>query len=459
MTAPPGSTVSRIGAAAALWTDARHSCLIATTIHGVVMEVSLFTVGVVVLLLVLSAFFSGSETGLTAASQARMHHLALVGDRRARAVNRLRENKDRLLGALLLGNNLVNILASALTTSILLGLFGDAGIAYATIGMTMVVLVFSEVLPKTYAIRHADKVALTVAPVVRILVAITYPVTLLITAIVGVILRLIGQGGPSPALVSSDELRGAIELQGGSQEQRAMLRSVLDLTELAVSEIMIPRVRIFSIDLDNAPGRIIDAMLASPYTRIPLWRGTPENVLGVLHAKALLKKLREPGVDVDTLDILALASKPMIIPTTTTLANQLRAFRESRSHLAIIMDEYGGIAGLVTIEDILEEIVGEIYDEHDRPHVITHHYPDGSQLIPGDAVLRDLNRQYGWSLPDDTATTMAGLVMAEAKAIPLEGETVTLPGFRIMVTKRKGPRLLEVRLWQIAPGQDETGTN
>ncbi|HEV7371117.1 HlyC/CorC family transporter [Arenibaculum sp.] len=420
------------------------------------MDVTLWITGAAILvLLVLSAFFSGSETALTAASRARMHALESEGNRRATIVNRLRERKERLIGAILLGNNLVNILASALATSALIRLVGDAGIAYATIVMTLLVLIFSEVLPKTYALHHADKAALGVAPAVRLLVALLAPATGFITWIVGAVLRLFGTDMREVAFASTiDELRGAIELHRGVPEQeeeevrheRAMLRSILDLADVEVMEIMTHRRNLVMIDAGQPASRIVQEILDSPFTRIPLWQGEADNIVGVLHAKALLRAVRGHQGDLDTLDILSIAAQPWFIPDTTTLFDQLQAFRQRREHFALVVDEYGSLMGVVTLEDILEEIVGDITDEIDVAVAGVRPQPNGSYVVDGWVTLRDLNREYEWRLPDDRASTIAGLVLYEARRIPEVGQTFSFYGFRFEILRRQRHQITALRV-------------
>jgi len=417
------------------------------------------TVGAIVLLLVFSAFFSGAETALTAASRPLMHQREQSGDLRAGIVNRLRERTDRLIGALLLGNNLVNILASALATSLLIGLFGDSGVVYATLGMTLLVLVFAEILPKTYAFRHANQVAPALAPVVRVIVVVFSPLTLFLQAIVDVVLTIVGgrsadSDGHGP---SEEELRGAIELHTGRhgvpvRQERAMLRSILDLNEVEVGEIMIHRKNVVTINVDQPPETIVAEVLASPFTRIPLWRGEPDNILGVIHAKALLRAIRGDNVPVESLDVVALSSQPWYVPDSTTLLNQLQAFRKRREHFAIVVDEYGTYRGIVTLEDILEEIVGEISDEYDVPSAGVLRQADGSFVIEGTVTLRDLNRRFDWNLPDDDASTIAGLVLHEARRIPEVGQAFMFHGMRFEILRRHRNQITSIRV--TAPAGD-----
>ncbi|MCB1471632.1 MAG: HlyC/CorC family transporter, partial [Rhodobiaceae bacterium] len=345
-------------------------------------------------LIVLSAFFSGSETALTAASRARMHALEHRGEARARAVNRLLDSRERLIGSLLLGNNLVNILASALATSLFLGLFGEAGVALATLVMTVLVLVFAEVLPKTYAINNADRMALFVAPLLRWLVRIFGPVTLTIEAIVRLILRLLGANVERriDEAAAHEEIRGAIDLHAREgavvREHRHMLGGVLDLNDLEVSDVMVHRTNIEALNADDAPDKLVAQALAGAYSRLPLWRDTADNIVGVLHVKTLLRAIQAAGGKTDALDVVALATAPWFVPDTTSLQDQLSAFLKRKAHFAIVVDEYGEVMGLITLEDILEEIVGDISDEHDIDVAGVLPQPDGSVKVDGTVPIR-----------------------------------------------------------------------
>ena len=410
------------------------------------------TIAIIGLLLVLSAFFSGSETALTAASRPVMHHMEQSGNRRAKLVNRLRDNNERLIGAILLGNNLVNILGSALATSLMIDMFGEAGIAYATLGMTLLVLIFSEVLPKTYAINTADKMALAVAPAINMLVTVLSPFTLAINAIVRATLKMIGasKGSSEPVAPPETELRGAIELHEGTEDvarhERAMLRSVLDLDDVQVAEIMTHRRDVTALDVDTPPAELVRLAVESPYTRIPIWKNDIDNVVGVLHAKALLRRVASAEADIDNLDIMELASPPWFIPEQTQLLDQLHAFRERREHFALVVDEYGSFLGIVTLEDILEEIVGEIDDEHDDQVSGVERESEGSFLVDGRVTIRDLNREFEWGLPDEEAATIAGLVLHEARRIPEVGQRFLFHGLRFDIVQRKRHQITKIRI-------------
>ncbi len=413
----------------------------------------LATVGGIVLLLVLSAFFSGSETALTAASRPRMHQLAVKGNRRARLVNRLREREEHLLGTVLLGNNLVNILASALATSVLIGIFGEAGVVYATLAMTLLVLLFGEMLPKTYAFRNADRLALLVAPVFRLLVLALSPVMTVLHRLFRGLSRVFGAGdGRSEDSGSTmEELRGAIELhpEPGRERgvrQRAMLHSILDLADVDVGMVMHHRQDVFMIDASQPVPAIVEQALESPYTRIPLWRDSPDEVIGVMHARDLLREVHAHSGRLDELSLVDVLTPPWFIPDTTSLLDQLHAFRQRREHFALVVDEYGALMGVVTLEDILEEIVGDISDEHDVAPVGVHPQRDGATVVAGDVTLRDLNRRFGWKLPDQEHATIAGLVINEARLIPEVGQTFGFHGFRFEILGRRNNRITQVRV-------------
>ena len=412
-------------------------------------------------LLVVSAFFSGSETALTAASRPRLHHLENEGNRRARLVNRLLDHKDRLIGAILLGNNAVNIFASSLATSVMIGLFGEAGIAYATLGVTLLVLIFAEVLPKTYALRNAERVALAVAPLMRVVVVVFSPVTTVIQRVVRVTLKLMGANIDESARMTSalDELRGAIDLHTREgdmvKQERDMLDSILDLGGVEVGEIMVHRRNMLMLDADQPTARIVEQVTSSPYTRFPLWRDETDNIIGVLHSKDMLRVVAKNPIEIDKVDVTAMASEPWFIPDTTTLIQQLQAFRRRRTHIALVVDEYGALMGMVTLEDVLEEIVGDITDEHDIAYTGVRASPDGSYTVSGTVTLRDLNRDYRWNLPDDEANTIAGLVIHEAQRIPEVGQTFVLNGFRFEVLARQRNQITSLR---VTPPSDDEDT-
>jgi Mg2+/Co2+ transporter CorB len=407
---------------------------------------------IIVVCLLLSSFFAGSETAITASSRARMLWLEKQGDRRAATVNRLLQSRERLLGALLLGNNAVNIAASSLATGLLLAWLGDVGVVYATIVMTVLVVVFCEVLPKTAAINAPDRVAVLVANPLSWVVRLFAPILMAIEALVRRILAVVGirVGENQPILSAHEELRGAVDLlhrEGGVEKQdRDMVGGVLDLRELEVSDVMIHRTEMISVNAGDRAEDVVQAVLAAPVTRVPLWRDSPENIVGVLHAKDLLRVIQAAHGDLSTIDILSIAAPPWFVPDTTPLAEQLKAFRRRKTPFALVVDEYGEVKGLVTLEDILEEIVGDIEDEHDvavpgvRPQL------DGSVNVDGGVPIRDLNRAMDWNLPDQEATTIAGLVIHEARSIPEPGQSFTFHGFRFQVLRRERNRITALKI-------------
>ncbi|WP_262693086.1 HlyC/CorC family transporter [Kordiimonas aquimaris] len=410
------------------------------------------TTGIIFVLLLLSGLFSGSETALTAASKARIHQLAKGGDKRAKRVSRLIDDKERLIGAILLGNNLVNILASALATSLFLNLMGDDGVFYATAVMTALVLIFAEVLPKSYAIAHTETMALTMARVIGFVVFIFAPIVSVVQKIVRITLKIFGVDTSEidNPLSAQEEIRGAIDLhrhEGGIvKEDQHMLGSILDLEEVTIEDVMLHRKSMQMLDLNMPTDDLIAAIVRSPYTRLPLYDGEPENIVGVLHVKDVLRAIRRAGGQMHRFNAKRIMTKPWFVPETTSLKEQLNAFLERKSHFALVVDEYGDIQGLITLEDILEEIVGDITDEHDFevPGVST--LADNSVQVEGSVTIRDLNRMFDWHLPDDEATTIAGLVIYEAESIPIVGKKYSFHGFRFEVTARNKNQITSIRM-------------
>ncbi|KIC21230.1 HlyC/CorC family transporter [Leisingera sp. ANG-Vp] len=415
------------------------------------------TAGAIVLLLVLSGFFSGSETALTAASRGKLRTQADKGSRGAQRALSITEDNERLIGSVLLGNNLVNILAASLATALFTRAFGESGVALATLVMTLLVLIFAEVLPKTYAISNAEKAAAAVAPVIGFLVTVLSPIVGTVRLLVRGVLRLFGVriDPDSQIMAVREEIAGALQL-GHSEgvvekEDRDRILGALDLSDRFVEEIMLHRSNIEMIDADAEPETILEHCLQSPHTRLPVYRGEQENIIGVVHAKDLFRAMyKQAGGDAERLksfDISEVAKAPYFVPETTTLDEQMRQFLRMRSHFALVVDEYGALQGLITLEDILEEIVGEITDEFDPAEEnIVKKTADGSYLVEGAATIRDVNRATEWNLPDDEANTIAGLVIHEAQMIPTKGQVFSFHGFRFEVTEREGNRVTGLRI-------------
>jgi Mg2+/Co2+ transporter CorB len=410
-------------------------------------------------------FFSASETALTAFSRARMLRIEKSGNRRAELVNRLIETRERMIGAILTGNNVVNIAASAVTTGLLLSWFGDVGVLYATVIMTVLTVVFTEVLPKTLAINAPDRVALLVAAPISWVVRIFGPMLVGIEGLVRWILRMFGMrvGADQAFLSPQEELRGAVDLlhHEGSVEklERDMFGGLLDLRDLTVADVMVHRTEMVTVNADDPPEEIVNAVAQGGYTRVPLWRGTPENIIGILHAKDLLRALTNADGDYGRVDVTAIALPAWFVPEIRPLSEQLKAFRRRKTHFALVVDEYGEVQGLVTLEDILEEIVGDISDEHDVPVPGVRPQPDGSVNVDGAVPIRDLNRAMDWNLPDSEATTIAGLVIHEARSIPDVGQSFTFHGFRLDVLRKDRNRITALRITPLvrAPTLVRTG--
>jgi Mg2+/Co2+ transporter CorB len=415
------------------------------------------TLGAIFLCLVLSFFFAGSETALTASSRAAMLRLEQDGNRQAGAVNRLLAVRERMIGALLLGNNAVNITASTLAAGLFLSWWSEYGVFYATVVMTVLVVVFAEVLPKTAAINAPDRFALMVARPIAVVVRVLVPVLIAIETIVKWILRGVGfrLGEDQSVLSPHEEIRGTVDLlhrEGGVEKHdRDMVGGVLDLRELVVADVMVHRTEMMTLNADDPPEDIVRAMLASEYTRVPLWRGSPENIVGILHAKDLLRAIRAAEDDLTKVDVMAIALPPWFVPNIRPLSEQLKAFRRRKTHFALVVDEYGDLMGMVTLEDILEQIVGDISDEQDIPVPGVRPQPDGSVNVDGSVPVRDLNRAMEWNLPDADATTIAGLVIHEARSIPEVGQSFTFHGFRFRVQRKHRNRITALRITPLVP--------
>jgi Mg2+/Co2+ transporter CorB len=403
--------------------------------------------------LLLAAYLSAAETAITGASRPRMHRLAQQGHPRAVIVNALLDRKDEAVSAVLLGNNVVNIFSASLSTAVLTALFGAAGVVYATLAIGVLIVIFAEVMPKTWALLRADRVALALAPSIMVTLTILGPLARGVAWISRFFLKLMNvRTDRTPdADEQSDALRGAIELHGEGQTgdsapaEKAMLRSVLDLGDRTVGDVMTHRGNVVLIDADQPTDSIVTQMLAAPYTRIPLYRGEADNVVGVVHAKDLFRAVKAAG-DPVAVKIDAIMTAPWFIPESTVLFDQLEAFRARHEHFAIVVDEYGALRGIVTLEDIIEEIVGDIEDEHDAIRRGVARRDDGSMVCQGDVPIRDLNREFGWGLPEGVATTIAGLVLHEARRIPEVGQVYAFYGFRFEILKREGTRISELRI-------------
>jgi len=418
----------------------------------------ILTLAAIVLLIGLSAFFNGSETALTAASRARMHALEQEGNKKAATVNALLARPEKMIGAVLLGNTLVDVLAAALASGLAVLLVGEVGVVYATVIMTILIVIFAAVLPKTYALAGADRAALFVAPVMKVIVRILTPVTIAIEFVVRLILKLTPSKLDDEAniLAAHEEIRGTIEL--GTKEGAVtrvdanMLGGVLDLKDLQVADIMIHRTKMETVSVDDGAQKVIDELLKTQYTRMPVWKDEPENIIGVLHTKDLLSALGRAGWDISKLDVMSFTAPPWFVPDTTSLKHQLNQFLKRKAQMALVVDEYGEVQGLITLEDILEEIVGQIADEHDTHETAIRPQPDGSVNVDGTVTVRDLNRQMDWNLPDEEATTVAGFVIHSAQIIPEPGQTFTFNGYRFEILRKSRNKVTALRIKPLPSG-------
>ena len=407
----------------------------------------------VLLCLLLAAYLSAAETAITGASRQRMHRLAQQGNKRAALVNGLLDRKDETVSAVLLGNNVVNIFSASLTTAVLTALFGAAGVVYATIAIGVLVVIFAEVMPKTWALLRADRVALILAPSIVVTLAVLGPMARGVAWISRFFLGLmrVQTDHTHDASEQNELLRGAIEMHGQGEgdtdapHEKAMLRSVLELGDRTVGDVMTHRGSVVLIDADQPTDDIVSQVLAAPYTRIPVYRSQPDNIVGVVHAKDLFRAVKAAGGP-EAVKIDEVMTPPWFIPESTILFDQLQAFRARHEHFAIVVDEYGALRGIVTLEDIIEEIVGDIEDEHDAIKRGVVRRDDGSMICQGDVPIRDLNREFGWNLPQDVAITIAGLVLHEARRIPEVGQMYAFYGFRFEILKREGTRIAELRI-------------
>jgi Mg2+/Co2+ transporter CorB len=406
-------------------------------------------------LLVVSAFFSLAETGITAASRGKIYKLKLEGSKRASQAISLLDRKDRLITTILLSNTAVNMAASALVTAFLIATFGDSPevILYATVIMTLSILIFSEVLPKVFALKNPEKVALWTAPSIFLCMFVLYPIAYTVEKIVDIMLRVCGieKHGMEGVVHGLDALRGALELyhEEGDvvKDDKDMLGSILDLDNTEVSSIMQHRKDMETLDIANNPAEILKEVLKSNYSRMPVYSESPENIIGILHAKMLLRKLAENDAgDISQVDIKSLLSEPWFVPDSTSLKEQLIAFREKKQHFALVVDEYGSLMGMITLEDILEEIVGNIDDEYDIDYNLIEDAGEGAFIIDGTIPVRDLNREMHWKLPTDIATTVAGLIISETEMIPLKGQVFNFHGFRFEILKKKRNQITKIKI-------------
>lgn len=407
---------------------------------------------IILLLLIGTGFLSASETAITAASKPKLHHMAKRGDKKATHIRYLQQTPGLTLSALLMCATVFITFATSLMTEVVDRVFHEGGgIIYAPIIISALIVIYAETLPKIIAVNEPERVAIFLAKPMGIICRMFRPVTIAINYIARVTLKLfrfkVRVTSTSHATV--EELRGVIDLHHGPGQdvphERAMLKGILDLGSVQVGEIMVHRKNVTLIDADEPPEAIVEQVLACPFTRVPLFKGDPDNVIGVINAKALLRAVQAQG-GVAKLDITTVASPPWFVPESTDLLEQLQAFRSRREHFALVVDEYGSIMGIVTLEDILEEIVGDISDEHDITVRGVRAQEDGSYIVDGNVTIRDLNRQFEWDLPDEDAATVAGYVLYEVRLIPEVGQAFMLAGFRFEILRRHRNQITLLRI-------------
>tara|TARA_B100000700_G_scaffold314600_1_gene401407 strand:- start:342 stop:1577 length:1236 start_codon:yes stop_codon:yes gene_type:complete len=395
-------------------------------------------------LLLLSGFFSSSETAITRISDVKIYQWSENKSSRYKRAKELMKSREKIIGILLLGNNIVNILASALATSILIGLFGDKGIIYATLIMTALIFIFSEVLPKTYAIREPEKLVLYASPIIKLFTIILSPINFLVQQLVSSILNLANKETKNNDW--RQNLRGAILLANNKgdvrKRDRIMLESILDLHEVKVSEIMTHRKNIEGININENIDMIINLSLKSRFTRLPLWKENADNIIGTLHIKDLL---RAKNIN-NSIEINEIMQKPQFISENTSLSEQLNNFKKETIQMAFVIDEYGDLQGLITLEDILEEIVGEIFDEFDKQITGPEILEDKSVIVDGAMTIRDLNKLMDWKLEDEEASTIAGLVIDVAQKLPSINETIKIDNFNFTILERQRTRITKINI-------------
>lgn len=419
--------------------------------------IHIFLIFIVFATLACSAVLSALETAVIGASRARLHNKMKEGDERAKMVLRMRRNMGKLISSMLIGNILFNTVATIIGTHVLIDIFGELyGSILSGVVMTGLIIFYAEIMPKIYSINFPESTTLSLAWVMHVVSHIMSPVYVVLEYLAQKSFALVGIKPETSLSNTAEELRGMIELHEGPGEEvaheKAMLRSILDLATVDVYDIMVHRKNIYMLDINLGVETIVQKMLDSPYTRVPLWREKPDNVVGILHAKMMFRALEQHNHDLSKINIYEVATSPWFIPETTNLFDQLQAFRRRREHFSVVVDEYGVLMGIVTLEDILEEIVGEIVDEHDIEIPGVRVGQDGSVVIMGNVTIRDLNRQFDWELPDEEASTIAGLVLYETRQIPEVGQIFNIRGFKVEILRRQRNQITLLKI--IPPVED-----
>ncbi|KAA0019796.1 HlyC/CorC family transporter [Salinicola corii] len=407
--------------------------------------------GLLFVLVCLSAFFSSSETGMMSINRYRLNHQANAGSRSAGRVVELLKRPDRLLGVILIGNNLVNNLAASIATIVAIHFFGDvSGPAIATLVLTIVVLIFGEVTPKTYAAVKPDHIALPASLILAPLLRLLYPVVWLVNAISNGLLRLIGVRHLDAGAdnLTRDELRSVVHEAGSliPSRHQAMLLSILDLENVTVNDIMVPRHEIVGLDLDDDLETLLAQIRQSQHTRLPIFKGDINNIIGILHLRNASRFLSKP--DLNKAAIVQEAREPYFIPESTPLHTQLLNFQQQKRRIGVVVDEYGDVEGLATLEDILEEIVGEFTTDVAGTYKDIHPQTDGGYIIEGTANIREVNKALGWQLPTDGPKTLNGLILEELESFPDAQACLQIGATRLEILEIGDNLITSVRCWQ-----------
>lgn len=411
--------------------------------------ITIITIICICVALLLSGFFSCSESAMTGASEAYMADLEKnEHDHRAGLLVKILSQRSRAVITTLVGNNVCNTLGTALATKLLVDTFGAEGVAYATLIMTFMLLIYGDMLPKSYAVENANKTALRIAPIISFCMWLFTPVVYIMQKVVRWSFRLFGVKENSGGDIDIAEIRGAIDLYQGTEikQEKEMLKSIFDLSEITVYDVMNHRQNMYAIDIDLPMAEIIEAVRESPFSRIPVYQEKPENIVGIIMAKNFLKTCLQNKDNLDSLKIKEMLIEPWFIPETTTLLQQLQTFRQRREHFALVVDEYGTLEGVVTLEDILEEIVGNIEDETDKTPTTVRQTADGYYLLDGQMPIRDLNRMFNWNISDDNVVTIAGYLLDMTESIPEEGQKFVFDGFEFAIVKKVRNQLTQIKM-------------
>ena len=402
----------------------------------------------ILILGICAALLSASETAVTAASRLRLHQLAKKGKKNASSLLNLQNHMTAVISSILLMNSCFLVIMPSIMTQLIGSYVGEIGMFFVSLAMGALVTIYIEVLPKIYVYRNPERIGMLFSPILQMLRKLLSPLTKIIDKIAHQSLNIFGikiqQAHPNSNL---DDLRGAIDLhigEGAIAHERVMLKSILDLSQVTVEEVMVHRKNIISFNIDLSTKLLCEKIFNTPYTRLPLWKGSPDNIIGVINIKDLAQALQKTSAS--QLQIKEIMTSAWFIPDTNVLFTQLQLFKEKQKHQAFVVDEYGSLLGMITLEDILEEIVGEILDEHDVKLLGVRIAKDGAYLVNGAVTLRDLNREYDWDLPSEEASTLAGLILHKTRSIPSIGCKLNICEFQMEILRRHQHQITLIRV-------------